>query len=149
MNYTHSLCKFPGHRLKPSCNGNLSCSCVNAESFNPLSWARDRTRSFAAIQAIAIGFLIHSATARAPEIFFFFKSSPTYPNLLSFYGRHDLSWFITFALTFFFFPLCPPWLAPLSSISLWFQKTLFWSFGITLLILYSCSQEFMDYFHFK
>ena len=55
--HTCNICKFPGQGL------NLSCSCSNAGSFNPLQWARDQTRSSAEMQAAAVRFLTHCAMA--------------------------------------------------------------------------------------
>lgn len=48
---TQGICKFLGQGV------NLSHSCSKAISFNPLCRFRDQTCAFAAIRAIAVGFL--------------------------------------------------------------------------------------------
>ena len=53
---THSIWKFLAQGL------NLSHSCGNTRSFNPLFQARDQTRTSAATQAAPVGFPAHCAT---------------------------------------------------------------------------------------
>ena len=59
--FFHSIRKFLGQGL------NLSHSCVNARSLNPLCWARDRIES-ATTQTAVGGFLTHFATAGTPKL---------------------------------------------------------------------------------
>ena len=63
---THSIWKFPGQGL------NLSCSCYNMASFNPLCWARDWTRASTVTWAAAVRFLIplcHSSNYKTLPVF--------------------------------------------------------------------------------
>ena len=61
---THHIWKFVSQEL------NLSQSCSNTGSFNPLWQAGDRTCTSAATWAAAVRFLTHWATVGTPEMFF-------------------------------------------------------------------------------
>ena len=58
--HTPGIWKFLGQGL------NLSPSCGNSRSFNPLCWAKNQTHASAVTRAAAIGFLTHCATTRTP-----------------------------------------------------------------------------------
>ena len=62
--HTYSIWKFQVQGL------NLSCSCGNAGSFNPLRWAGDQTFTAIVIQATAVEFLTHCATVGTPLNFY-------------------------------------------------------------------------------
>ena len=50
---------------------NLSHSCSNAVSFNPLHWARDQTHTSSATQAAVVSFLTFSSAVGMPQKFSF------------------------------------------------------------------------------
>ena len=63
-----------GSSQEQGLNLSHSFSCGNAESFNPLRRAKDRTCTSTATQATAVGFLIHCARAETPKkVVFFLK----------------------------------------------------------------------------
>ena len=65
--HVHSIWKFPGQRLNPSCSCNLHRSCDNIGFFNPLFQARDQTCTSAAIWAAEVRFFAHGVGERTPH----------------------------------------------------------------------------------
>ena len=67
---TFGIWKFPGQGLNLCLSFNLCCSCSNSRSYNQRFWAGDQTRTSAATQATAVGFLPHFSRAGTPLDFF-------------------------------------------------------------------------------
>ena len=63
--HARGIWKFPGQAL------NLSYSCGNAGSFNPLRWSRDWTQTSIVTQDTAVRFLTHCARARKLQLYSF------------------------------------------------------------------------------
>lgn len=76
-----------GHR------SNLSCSCSNAVSFNPLCLARDWTRASAATHATAVRFLTHCPTVRTPKMWFFLTQ--VWPDVFIFLSLFSAVFFLS------------------------------------------------------
>lgn len=57
---------YPPHMEVPGYGLNLSHSCSDARSFNPLWWAGDQTRTSAATLVARVRFLAQWATAGTP-----------------------------------------------------------------------------------
>ena len=64
--YTHSIWRFLGQGLNPSCSHNLCHGSTNTGSFNPLCQAGDQTRASTGTRAPVVGFLTHCATTETP-----------------------------------------------------------------------------------
>ena len=64
---TQSIWRFPGQGLNLSHSCYPYCICGNNGSFNPLCWARDRTRTAAMTWATVIAFLTHCAMVGNPD----------------------------------------------------------------------------------